>query len=53
MLRWGITGHIVGLLGVLISPGGCRFAPGSSPVAALPDASRLAPIGPLSTLGIR
>jgi hypothetical protein len=38
MLKSGITGPIVGLLGVLISPGGCRFAPPNFLVTALPAA---------------
>ena len=49
----GITGHMVGLLGALISPSGCRSAPESSPVTELSGAPGLARMDPLQTLGIR
>ena len=39
MLKQGITGHMVGLLGVLIRPGECRFGRESSLATALPGAS--------------
>jgi hypothetical protein len=47
MLKRGITGHMVGLLGVLIGPGGCRFGRENFLATALPNASGLARIGPL------
>jgi len=53
MLESGITGHMAGLLGALMSPGGFRFAPESSLVTGLPGAPGLARIGPLQTLRIR
>jgi hypothetical protein len=43
----GITGHIMDLLGVLISPGGYRFGPESFLVTALPGAPGPMLIGPL------
>jgi hypothetical protein len=50
MLKQGITGHMVGLLGVLIGligPGGRRLGRESPLATALPGASGLTRIDPL------
>jgi hypothetical protein len=46
-LKRGMTAHMVGLLGVLIRPGGCRTGHDSFLATAIPGTSGLARIGPL------